>query len=344
MSDTTDVFVGIYQDLDAAAHEFDALAGLVADKQVEIEAAILITRDEDGSVNVRQTADHRGRKGLRWGGGVGFLVGLTAPPLLATTAIGAAIGGAAGKGIDRKLEAQMHDRIGENLPPGTAGIIAAFDEEQLLAVEQALPHALAKSVVQTDKKGVRAFKDGLAEAMQKFVPDRTKLPILSKPFGGVMGESMDTSVGDWTIIPGPKAPADAPNVLLVLIDDAGFGGPETFGGLIETPNFTRVGQNGLYYNRFHVTAVCSPTRAALLTGRNHHQVGMGTIAELPGPYPGYTGERPNTCAPFPRILQENGYSTAAFGKWHMTPGPRWGRPGRCPTGRSPGASTTTTAS
>jgi len=103
----------------------------------------------------------------------------------------------------------------------------------------------------------------------------------------------------WSIIPEPKAPEGAPNVLIVLIDDAGFGGPTTFGGAIDTPTLTRVQGMGLTYNRFHVTAVCSPTRAALLTGRNHHRVGMGTIAELPGPYPGYTGTRPRS-PPIPR--------------------------------------------
>ena len=327
MAEKTVVFVGGYKDVDAASNEFDALAEAVAVKKVKLEAAILITHDTDGAVSVRQTADHRGRKGAEWGAGVGFLVGLAAPPLLAATAIGAVIGGLGGKGVDRKLQTQMHDTIGENLPAGTAGTIAVFDDDQRLAVEQMLPNALVKSIVETDKDGVRALKDGLADAMRKFAPDRTKLPIPSNAFGGTMGESMDTSVGDWTIIPGVKAPPDAPNVLLILIDDAGFGGPNTFGGLIETPNFTRIGQQGLYYNGFHVTAVCSPTRAALLTGRNHHQVGMGTIAELPGPYPGYSGERPNTCAPFPRILKENGYSTAAFGKWHMTPGTQMGAAG-----------------
>ena len=81
-------------------------------------------------------------------------------------------------------------------------------------------------------------------------------------------------------------------MLIVLIDDAGFGGPDTFGGGIATPNLTRVQEMGLTYNRFHVTAVCSPTRAAMLTGRNHHRVGMGGIAEFPGPFPGYTGHAP----------------------------------------------------
>jgi len=283
MADVTDVLVAAYQDLDDATSDFDALAGLVESKQVEIEAAILITHAADGTVSVRQTADHRGRKGVEWGGSVGILVGLAAPPLLATTAAGAAAGGLIGKFVDKRLETEMHDKIGENLPAGGAAVIAAFDEEFRLAVEQALPGSPAKSVVQTDKHGIKALKDGLADAMGKFVPDRTKLPIPDATFGGTMGKTMDQSVGDWTIIPGPKAPEGAPNVLICLIDDAGFGAPDTFGGGISTPNFSRIGQMGLHYNSFHVTAVCSPTRAALLTGRNHHRVGMGSIAELPGP-------------------------------------------------------------
>ena len=84
---------------------------------------------------------------------------------------------------------------------------------------------------------------------------------------------------------------------------------------------------GVTYNRFHVTAVCSPTRAALLTGRNHHRVGMGGIAEMPGPFPGYTGTRPRSCTALPRILRENGYITGGFGKWHMTPGREMGAAG-----------------
>ncbi|MGE5273371.1 MAG: sulfatase-like hydrolase/transferase [Verrucomicrobiota bacterium] len=315
----TDVFVGGYPDVETAAREFDELAALVAEKKVKLEAAILITHDEDGTVGVRQTADHRGRKGVEWGGAVGVLVGLAAPPLLATTAAGAAAGGLVGKFVDRRVETEMHDKIGENLPPGTAGIIAVFEDDQRLAVEQALPGALAKSIVQTEKHGVKALKDSLAEAMGKFVPDRTVLPIPDKVFGGVAGRTMDEAVADWTVVAGPKAPEGAPNVLLVLIDDAGFGQPDTFGGPIPTPNFTRVAENGLTYNSFHVTALCSPTRAAMLTGRNHHHVGMGSIVEFPGPFPGYTGAVPRSCASVPRILRENGYVTGGFGKWHMTP-------------------------
>src|SRR5262245_57925005 len=158
---TTDVFVGGYRDIDSATEDFDALAELVRHKQVKIEAAILITHAEDGTVAVRQTADHRGRKGLQWGGGVGFLVGLAAPPLVAATAAGAAAGGLVGKFVDKRLETQLHDKIGENLPAGAASIIALFEDAQRLAVERALPGALAKSIVHTDKGGVRALKDGL---------------------------------------------------------------------------------------------------------------------------------------------------------------------------------------
>jgi arylsulfatase A-like enzyme/uncharacterized membrane protein len=316
----TDVFVGGYRDIEEATKDFDALADLVKDKQVKIEAAILITHAEDGTVSVQQTADHRGRTGVEYGGAVGFLVGLAAPPLLAATAVGAAAGGLVGRFVDKRVETEMHDKIGENLPPGTAGIIALFDDAERFAVEKALPGALAKSLAQTDKKGVKALKDGLAEAMGKFVQDRTKLPIPDRTFGGTVGRTLDESVADWMMIAGPKAPDGAPNVLVVLIDDAGFGAVDTFGGPVSAPNFTRVGELGLQYNRFHVTAVCSPTRAAMLTGRNHHRVGQGSVAEFPGPFPGYTASVPQSCTPVPRILRENGYVTGGFGKWHLTPG------------------------
>ena len=315
----TDVLVAGYQEIDEATKDFESLVALVTDGQVSIEGVILVTHAQDGSVSVRQTGDHRGRKGLGWGGGVGLAVGLFAPPLLASAAVGAVAGGVIGKFVDHRVEHDIHDKIGENLPPGSAGIIAVFDDEQRLGVEQALPGAMLRSVVQGDKQGTGALKESLAEAMGKFSPDRTVLPIPDPNFGGTVGRTLDASVPDWTINMTPSPPEGAPNVLVVLIDDAGFGNPSTFGGPVSTPAMTRVGEQGLTYNRFHVTALCSPSRAALLTGRNHHTVGFGSIGELPGPFPGYTASVPKDCASFVRALQGNGYSTAGFGKWHLTP-------------------------
>ena len=315
----TDVLVAGYQDIEEATKDFDSLVALVSKKQVSIEGVILVTHAEDGSVAVRQTGDDLGRKGLGWGGGVGLAVGLFAPPLLASVAVGAVAGGVIGKFVDHRVEQDIHDKIGENLPPGSAGIIAVFDDEQRLGVEQALAGALLRSVVQGDKEGSAALKESLAEAMGKFNPDRTVLPIPDPNFGGTVGRTLDASVADWTINMTPSPPEGAPNVLLVLIDDAGFGNPSTFGGPVSTPNMTRVGEQGLTYNRFHLTALCSPSRAAMLTGRNHHTVGFGSIGELPGPFPGYSAIVPKDCAPFVRALQGNGYSTGGFGKWHLTP-------------------------
>ena len=315
----TDVLVAGYQEIEEATRDFEALVALVKEKKLEIEGVILVTHARDGSVAVRQTGDNLGRKGMGWGGGVGLAVGLFAPPLLASVAVGAVAGGVIGKFVDHRVENDIHDKIGENLPPGSAGIIAVFDDVQRLGVEQALSGALLRSVVQGDKEGTAALKESLAEAMGKFSPDRTVLPIPDPNFGGTIGRTLDASVADWTINMTPKPPEGAPNVLLVLIDDAGFGNPSTFGGPAESPAMTRVAEQGLRYNSFHVTALCSPTRAALLTGRNHHTVGFGSIGEFPGPFPGYSANVPKDCAPFVRALQGNGYSTAGFGKWHMTP-------------------------
>jgi arylsulfatase len=113
-----------------------------------------------------------------------------------------------------------------------------------------------------------------------------------------------------------KAPAGAPNVVIILIDDLGFGAPSTFGGPIPTPTLDRLAQGGLRYNNFHTTALCSPTRAALKSGRNHHTANMGFITEMATAFPGATGEIPNAVAPVAEMLRLNGYSTGAFGKWH----------------------------
>lgn len=115
-----------------------------------------------------------------------------------------------------------------------------------------------------------------------------------------------------------KAPDGAPNVLIVLIDDMGFGQSSAFGGPIQMPNLERLSRGGLKYNQFHTTALCSPTRAALLSGRNHHMGNMGSITETATAFPGQTGQRPNNVTPLAEMLRLNGYSTAAFGKSHET--------------------------
>lgn len=116
-----------------------------------------------------------------------------------------------------------------------------------------------------------------------------------------------------------KAPAKAPNVVVVLIDDIGFGASAAFGGPCNMPNVERLASQGLKYNRFHTTALCSPTRVALLTGRNHHVNNAGAIMELATGFSGNTGIRPGSVAPLAQMLRMNGYSTAAFGKYHETP-------------------------
>ncbi|MCA9052786.1 MAG: sulfatase-like hydrolase/transferase, partial [Planctomycetaceae bacterium] len=140
-------------------------------------------------------------------------------------------------------------------------------------------------------------------------PDRSRLPISLSPFEGNIGRTFEESKQDY---PQPvQAPAGAPNVVLILIDDLGFGHPSTFGGPIPTPKLTELANQGVRYNRFHTTAICSPTRVALLTGRNHHQCGFGTITELSTGYPGYHSIWPRSCASIAAVLKENGYSTAA---------------------------------
>ena len=114
-------------------------------------------------------------------------------------------------------------------------------------------------------------------------------------------------------------PEDAPNILLILIDDAGPGLPDTFGGEVHTDTLSRVHGEGIGFNRFHTTAMCSPTRASLMTGRNHHRIGNGQIAELANDWDGYAGEIPKSSALGAEVLRDYGYSTAAFGKWHNTP-------------------------
>jgi arylsulfatase A-like enzyme len=148
---------------------------------------------------------------------------------------------------------------------------------------------------------------------------RDVLPIPDRPYEGELPLDAKDPEATFPAIAPLLPPAGAPNVLVVLLDDVGFAASSAFGGPCATPTAERLAGNGLKYNRFHTTALCAPTRAALLTGRNHHTVGMGVITELATAAPGYNSVRPNTCAPLAQTLQLNGYSTAQFGKCHEVP-------------------------
>ncbi len=146
--------------------------------------------------------------------------------------------------------------------------------------------------------------------------DRTVLPILEPKIAPIT--ELDARNAKAPPRFELKAPKDAPNVVIVLIDDIGFGHSSAFGGPIHMPTLEKMAANGLKYNRFHTTALCSPTRVALLTGRNHHVNNAGAIMELATGFPGNTGVRPESVTPLAEILRQNGYSTAAFGKYHET--------------------------
>jgi arylsulfatase len=148
---------------------------------------------------------------------------------------------------------------------------------------------------------------------------RDHLPIPDRPYAGAVYEDAKDPAATFPPIEPLRPPAGAPNVLVVLLDDAGFGCSSAFGGPCHTPTAERLAANGLRLNRFHTTALCSPTRAALLSGRNHHSVGMGGITEIATSAPGYNSIRPNTCAPLAETLKLNGYATAQFGKCHEVP-------------------------
>ncbi|UCH15975.1 MAG: arylsulfatase [Burkholderiales bacterium] len=144
------------------------------------------------------------------------------------------------------------------------------------------------------------------------------LPFPPTPSGSKAGRTIAESV--YSPRPAPRhLPADAPNILIVLIDDAGPGLPDALGGEVHTPTLGRILNEGIGYNRFHTTAMCSPTRASLLTGRNHNRVGNGQITELANDFDGYSGRIPRSSALIAEVLKDYGYSTGAWGKWHNTP-------------------------
>ncbi|HOB38611.1 MAG: arylsulfatase [Methanomassiliicoccaceae archaeon] len=142
---------------------------------------------------------------------------------------------------------------------------------------------------------------------------------MSDRFKGTIGIDIRESVPDWEKFEQPKAPEGSPNILFIVWDDVGFGAMEPFGGSIETPTMERLAENGISYSQFHTTALCSPTRACLLTGRNHTTVGMACIEEASTGFPGSSGRIPNETATLAEVLVERGYNTYALGKWHLVP-------------------------
>lgn len=164
---------------------------------------------------------------------------------------------------------------------------------------------------------------GLASAVfpvfaQSVPTDGSVLPFPAEPMKGVAQPRLQDSTMEWPAA-AQRLPEKAPNILIVLLDDVGFGVSETFGGEVHTPTLSRLAKEGISYTGFNTTSICSPTRASLLTGRNHTRVGSGTIAERAVAFDGYTGVIPKTAATLAEVLKNYGYHTSAFGKWHNTP-------------------------
>jgi arylsulfatase len=141
--------------------------------------------------------------------------------------------------------------------------------------------------------------------------------MLVEPFEGRIGRTLAESEGWWP--PLPTGPSGAPNVVIVLLDDVGYAQFGAYGSDIATPTFDRLASHGLRYANFHTTALCSPTRACLLTGRNHHSNGMARVVELASGFPGYNATTPKENGFLSEILRTRGYATFAVGKWHLTP-------------------------
>jgi uncharacterized membrane protein len=159
-----DVVIAAYLIPDLAGKDFDGLVKLVKDKQLKVEGVALVTNDADGNVTVKETGDHLGRKGLEIGGGVGLVVGLLAPPLLASVIVGGAAGALIGKFARHRVESGLEDKMGAALPPGSAGIVAIYDRAKADTVDAALASAVRKSVAHVDGGGARKLKAAIADA------------------------------------------------------------------------------------------------------------------------------------------------------------------------------------
>ena len=165
MSDTDfDVVIAAYLIPDLAQQDFDALVGLVRDKQLTVEGVALVTNDASGKVTINETGDHLGRKGMAIGGGVGLVVGLLAPPLLVSAVVGGAAGALVGKFARHRVESGLAEKMGAALPPGSAGIVAVYDRSKTGTVDATLASAVRKSVAQVDGGGAKKLKTALAEA------------------------------------------------------------------------------------------------------------------------------------------------------------------------------------
>ena len=187
------------------------------------------------------------------------------------------------------------------------------------AIKHILPYAMFAAAFMAASPSVRPSKPP-ARPVHRAPPQPSTANNSRRPepkFGGVIKESATDSKPYWppTVVP----PKGAPNVLLIMTDDQGYGVSGTFGGVIPTPAMDRIAKAGLRYTQFHSTALCSPTRAALITGRNHHSVGYGVIGEMSTGFPGYDSVIGQESATIGEILKENGYATSWFGKNHNTP-------------------------
>jgi arylsulfatase len=198
-----------------------------------------------------------------------------------------------------EMKLKLHEEVGHSVP-----INVVCSQRWLVFAAMILILSFGLIVVATDE----------ASAQEKL--DRTVLPVQEPlpPTSSELDARNATPPQRFEV----NAPSGAPNIVIVLIDDIGFGGPSTLGGPLNTPTMDRLAENGLLYNNFHTTALCSPTRMALKTGRNHHTANTGSIMETATAFPGNTGALPDRVAPLAEMLRLNGYSTGAFGKWHET--------------------------
>ena len=162
--DQLDVLVSVYLIPELAKEDFDAFVRLIEEKTVTADGIVLVTKDAEGEVTVQETGDHLGKKGAVAGGGVGLVIGLFAPPLLAATAIGAGLGAVAGKLARKRLESGIGEKMDDALPPGSAGIIAIYEHDDADAVAGALGNSIRSSIAQIDKASAKELKAGLEEA------------------------------------------------------------------------------------------------------------------------------------------------------------------------------------